>query len=65
MNDIILSQEQQKAIEKIDGASLLLAVPGSGKTTTLISRIGRMIYDWIYRCGETACPEDWKPQVRA
>lgn len=20
---------------------------------------------WIYRCGETACPEDWKPQVRA
>lgn len=21
--------------------------------------------DWIYRCGETACPEDWKPQVRA
>ena len=46
MNDIILSQEQQKAIEKIDGASLLLAVPGSGKTTTLISRIGRMIYDF-------------------
>ena len=46
MNGIILSQEQQKAIEKIDGASLLLAVPGSGKTTTLISRIGRMIYDF-------------------
>lgn len=46
MNDIILSQEQQKAIEKIDGASLLLAVPGSGKTTTLISRIGRMVYDY-------------------
>lgn len=20
---------------------------------------------WIYRCGETACPEDWKPRVRA
>ena len=19
---------------------------------------------WIYRCGETACPEDWKPRVR-
>ena len=36
---IILSQEQQKAIEKIDGASLLLAVPGSGKTTILISRM--------------------------
>ena len=46
MNDIILSQEQQKAIEKIDGASLLLAVPGSGKTTILISRIGRMTYDY-------------------
>ena len=21
--------------------------------------------NWIYRRGETACPEDWKPQVRA
>lgn len=20
---------------------------------------------WIYRCGETACPEDWEPRVRA
>ena len=25
----------------------------------------RKAEDWIYRCGETACPEDWKPQVRA
>ena len=40
-----LSEEQQKAIENVDGATLLLAVPGSGKTTTLITRIGRMIYE--------------------
>ena len=40
-----LSEEQQQAIENVDGATLLLAVPGSGKTTTLITRIGRMIYD--------------------
>lgn len=46
MNGLTLSQEQQRAIERIDGASLLLAVPGSGKTTTLIARIGRMIYDF-------------------
>ena len=42
-----LSEEQQKAIENVDGATLLLAVPGSGKTTTLITRIGRMIYEEI------------------
>ena len=40
-----LSEEQQKAIENVKGATLLLAVPGSGKTTTLITRIGRMVYD--------------------
>ena len=20
--------------------------------------------EWIFRCAETACPEDWKPRVR-
>ena len=41
-----LSTEQAKAIEKVQGQTLLLAVPGSGKTTTLIARVGRMIYDF-------------------
>lgn len=44
-NKIDLSSEQRRAIEEIDGQTLLLAVPGSGKTTTLIARIGRMIYE--------------------
>ena len=45
MKKIELSEEQKQAIENIEGATLLLAVPGSGKTTTLVARIGRMIYD--------------------
>ena len=42
------------------------------KTPTTIDTIQNRIKSkldnfitWIYRCGETACPEDWKPQVRA
>ena len=26
---------------------------------------GLLASGWLFRCGETACPEDWKPQVRA
>lgn len=40
---IHLSAAQQQAIRKVDGAELLLAVPGSGKTTTLVARLGYMI----------------------
>lgn len=42
---IILNSQQKKAVMTIDGATLLLAVPGSGKTTVLIARIGNMIYN--------------------
>lgn len=41
--EIHLSAAQQQAIRKVDGAELLLAVPGSGKTTTLVARLGYMI----------------------
>ena len=34
--------QQERAIQRIHGATLLLAVPGSGKTTTLIGRLGYM-----------------------
>lgn len=40
-----LSNEQLNAIRSVEGATLLLAVPGSGKTTTLIARIAKMIYE--------------------
>lgn len=40
-----LSDQQLEAIKDVDGATLLLAVPGSGKTTTLIARIAKMIYE--------------------
>ena len=39
-----LNGQQERAVCTIDGPVLLLAVPGSGKTTTLVSRIGNMIY---------------------
>ena len=38
-----LNEQQENAVQAIDGATLLLAVPGSGKTTVLISRLGYMV----------------------
>ncbi len=40
-----LTEQQKKAVESVNGATLLLAVPGSGKTTTLVARLGYMIYE--------------------
>lgn len=38
----MLNSEQEVAVKSINGPVLLLAVPGSGKTTTLITRLGYM-----------------------
>lgn len=40
---VILNKQQERALQAIEGAVLLLAVPGSGKTTVLVDRIGYMI----------------------
>ena len=42
--NINLNKQQTAAYKAVDGPVLLLAVPGSGKTTTLIARLGYMIY---------------------
>lgn len=39
-----LNNEQIAAIRSVEGFVLLLAVPGSGKTTVLINRLGYMLY---------------------
>lgn len=39
-----LNDQQKEAIFKINGSKRLLAVPGSGKTTVLVKRIGYMIF---------------------
>lgn len=39
-----LNENQQKAVRTVDGPVLLLAVPGSGKTTVLVTRLGYMIF---------------------
>lgn len=39
-----LDPQQCAAIEATNGPVLLLAVPGSGKTTTLIARLGYLVY---------------------
>ena len=41
--NIQLTQQQEAAVQSVDGASLILAVPGSGKTMVLVIRIGFMI----------------------
>ena len=35
-----LNENQLKAVRTVDGPVLLLAVPGSGKTTVLVTRLG-------------------------
>lgn len=39
-----LNQQQKEAVQSTKGSVLLLAVPGSGKTTVLVTRLGYMIY---------------------
>ncbi|WP_081664701.1 ATP-dependent helicase [Butyrivibrio sp. FCS006] len=40
-----LNREQLEAVQSIDGFVLLLAVPGSGKTTVLVTRLGNMVFN--------------------
>lgn len=42
--NISLNEQQDAALTCTSGATLLLAVPGSGKTTVLVARLGYMIY---------------------
>lgn len=42
--NILLNEQQKEAAQTVDGPCLLLAVPGSGKTTVLVTRLGYMIY---------------------
>lgn len=39
-----LTDQQKEAVSNVNGPLLLLAVPGSGKTTVLVVRLGYMIY---------------------
>ena len=43
--DIHLNSQQAQAVHAIDENVLLLAVPGSGKTTVLVARLGYMILE--------------------
>lgn len=41
---IPLDPQQEAAVQQVEGPTLLLAVPGSGKTTVLVTRLGYMTY---------------------
>ncbi len=43
--NIVLNKQQERALQAVEGANLLLAVPGSGKTTVLVARLGYMIIE--------------------
>ena len=40
--DIKLNKQQREAMKEVENPVMVLAVPGSGKTTTLIARLGYM-----------------------
>lgn len=40
---ISLNKQQERALLAVEGSNLLLAVPGSGKTTVLVERLGHMV----------------------
>lgn len=42
--NIKLNPQQQRAVQAVSGANLMIAVPGSGKTTVMVARMGYMIY---------------------
>ena len=42
-HNIMLNNQQMAAVESVNGQTLLLAVPGSGKTTVIVARTGYMI----------------------
>jgi len=42
---INLNPQQEAAVQAVDGPVLLLAVPGSGKTTVLVTRLGYMVLE--------------------
>ena len=41
---IILNPQQDEVVQTVEGPVLLLAVPGSGKTTVLVTRLGYMLH---------------------
>lgn len=41
---IKFNKQQAAAIQTVKGPVLLLAVPGSSKTTVLVARLGYMVY---------------------
>ena len=49
--------QQEAAILRAEGPTLLLAVPGSGKTTTLVTRLGYLIHCLGVEPGRT--PARW------
>lgn len=41
--NIKLTEQQAAAVQRVNGATLLLAVPGSGKTTVIVARTGYLL----------------------
>ena len=52
---ISLDPQQARAAQAVDGATLLLAIPGSGKTTTMVARVGYLVLGLGVEAGRVVC----------
>ena len=53
--NVELDRQQERAAQTVNGATLLLAVPGSGKTTTLVARLGYLTLEREVDPGSIVC----------
>ena len=62
--EIPLTEQQQAVVNHNEGAALVFAVAGAGKTTAMVHRIERLVRDTVFRPGELLATSFGRANVR-